>query len=62
LIELVSETEYKLTFENLEKALEFDEFIKDRYVYLGFDKDYNPNRFGRMCEYIIDKMYESLEK
>jgi hypothetical protein len=59
-VEFINENECKLTFDNIEKALDFDELIKDRLIYMGFDKDYNPTRFGQICEDIIDKMYKIL--
>lgn len=52
----ISKSEIVLSFENIEKAIEFDELIKDKLVYQGFDINYEPNNFGIMCENVIDKM------
>lgn len=57
----INKSEIILLFENIEKAIEFDELIKDKLVYQGFDINYEPNNFGLMCENVIDKMYEILE-
>jgi hypothetical protein len=54
--EPINDNECKLIFISIEKALEFDEMVKDKLIYKGFDKDYNPTRFGGVCENIIYKM------
>ena len=59
--EQINDCEYTLSFIELEYAIEFDELIKDKLVYEGFDKEYNPNKLGLMCENIIDKMFEVLK-
>lgn len=59
--EKINDTNIYLTFNSIDEALKFDEFIKDQLVYQGFDKNYNPNKFGKMCESIIDKMYNILK-
>ena len=53
--------EYKLIFENIDNAIELDKLIKDKLIYKGFDIDYNPTQFGRICENLIDKFYEILK-
>jgi|TARA_B110001469_G_scaffold88648_1_gene84115 hypothetical protein len=57
----INKSEVILSFENIEKAIEFDELIKDKLIYQGFDINYKPNNFGQMCENVIDKMYVILE-
>ena len=57
----ISKYELILSFENMEKAFDFDQLIKDKLVYQGFHMNYEPNKFGKMCESIIDKMVEILE-
>ena len=57
----VNYSEYVLSFIDNEQAMEFDELIKDKLVCQGFDRDYNLNKFGLMCENVIDKMYEILK-
>ena len=57
----INDSEYVLSFLDYDQALEFDELIKDKLVYQGFDREYNPNKFGIMCENVIDKMYEILK-
>ncbi len=57
----INKSETILSFENIEKAIEFDELIKDKLIYQGFDINYKPNDFGLMCENVIDKMYVILE-
>ena len=57
----INDSEYILSFVDFEQAMEFDELIKDKLVYQGFDREYNPNKFGLMCENVIDKMYEILK-
>jgi len=57
----INENEYIITIGNIENALELDELIKDKLIYQGFDRDYNPNRFGLICENLIDKFYKILE-
>ena len=59
--ELINSKTYLLTFKSIEKAEELDEMIKDQLVYRGFDKDYEPNEFGRICEDLIDKFYAILK-
>ena len=56
--EKISESEYVLTFSDIEKVIELDELIKDQLVFKGFDMNYNPNCFGKNCEDLIDKFYE----
>ena len=58
---LINKSELILTFENIEKAIEFDELIKEKLVYQGFDINYKPNKFGQMCENVIDKMHSILK-
>ena len=36
--------------------MKFDEYIKDRLVYQGYNRESNPNKYGLIYEYIIDKM------
>lgn len=57
----INNSEYILSFVDFEQAMEFDELIKDKLVCQGFDREYNPNKFGLMCENVIDKMYEILK-
>ena len=57
----INKSENIISFENIEKAIEFDELIKDKLIYQGFDINYKPNNFGLMCENVIDKMYVILE-
>ncbi|GAP43362.1 hypothetical protein TBC1_111515 [Lentimicrobium saccharophilum] len=57
----INENEYIITFDNIDNASELDELIKDKLIYQGFDRDYNPNRFGLICENLIDKFYNALE-
>jgi len=57
----INQSETILSFQNIEKAIEFDELIKDKLIYQGFDINYKPNNFGLMCENVIDKMYVILE-
>jgi len=57
----INKSETILSFESIEKAIEFDQLIKDKLIYQGFDKNYKPNNFGLMCENVIDKMYAILE-
>jgi len=57
----INENEYIITFDNIDNASELDELIKDKLIYQGFDRDYNPNRFGLICENLIDKFYKALE-
>lgn len=57
----INKSEIILSFENIEKAFEFDELIKDKLIYQGFDINYKPNNFGLMCENVIDKMHVILE-
>jgi hypothetical protein len=59
--EEINAIEIVLSFHDLDKAYEFDDLIKDKLVYQGFDINYNPNQFGRMCENLIDKMYDILK-
>ena len=54
-LEIINEKVYLLTFENIDKAVELDGLIKDKLIYKGFDIDYNPTNFGRICEALIDK-------
>lgn len=61
-VQQINNSTYYLIFVNLKKAEEFDELIKDKLVYQGFDKDYNPSKFGLMCENVIDKMHTILEQ
>ncbi len=56
----INSLEMNLVFHNTDKALDFDELIKDKLVYQGFDINYNTNPFGQMCEIIIDKLHEVL--
>ena len=56
----INSSEMILVFHDTDKSLKFDELIKDKLVYQGFDIDYNLNPFGQMCENVIDKMYEIL--
>ncbi|WP_233862646.1 hypothetical protein [Tenacibaculum piscium] len=56
----INKSEIILEFENIEKAIEFDELVKEKLIYKGFDINYKPNNFGLMCENIIDKMYKVL--
>ncbi len=48
--DILNEKAYLLTFKNIDKAIELDELIKDKLIYKGFDIDYNPTNFGRICE------------
>ena len=57
----INDSEYILSFKDFDQAMDFDELIKDKLVYQGFDREYNPNKFGLMCENVIDKMYEILK-
>ncbi|WP_298239498.1 hypothetical protein [uncultured Algibacter sp.] len=57
----INKSETIISFENIEKAIEFDELIKDKLIYQGFDINYKPNNFGLMCENVIDKMFVILE-
>lgn len=57
----INKSEYILSFIDIEQAMEFDELIKEKLVYQGFDREYNPNKFGIMCENVIDKMYKILK-
>lgn len=36
------------------ELLELEDLIADRLMCSGFDKDYNPNEEGRICESILD--------
>lgn len=60
-LEILNEKTYLLTFENLDKAIELDELIKDKLIYKGFDVDYNPTQFGQICENLIDKFYQIIK-
>lgn len=60
-LEIFNEKAYLLTFKNIDKAIELDELIKDKLIYKGFDIDYNPTNFGRICEDLIDKFYQILK-
>lgn len=59
--EKINETEYILTFSDIEKVIELDELIKDQLVQKGFDLNYNHNLFGKNCEDLIVKFYELLK-
>lgn len=54
-LEIINDNTYLLSFENIDKAIELDELIKEKLIYKGFDIDYNPSDFGRICEDLIDK-------
>jgi len=58
--EKINSKTYVLTFKSIEKAEELDEMIKYQLTYRGFNIDYEPNEFGRICEYLIDKFYAIL--
>lgn len=60
-IDRINEKTYIIIFEHIDKAIELDELIKDKLVYKGFDVNYNPNEFGRICEDLIDKFYKIIE-
>lgn len=47
-------------FTNLsdDNIIEIEEKIGDRLMMVGFDKDYEPNWDGRMCESILDVIGE----
>jgi hypothetical protein len=60
-LEILNEKAYLLTFENIDKAIGLDELIKDNLIYKGFDIDYNPTNFGRICENLIDKFHQILK-
>jgi hypothetical protein len=57
----INENKYIIKFFDIDKALEFDELIKDKLVFQGFDTNYKPNKFGLVCEALIDKMYELIK-
>lgn len=59
--ELINGKTYLLIFNSIEKAEELDEMKKVQLVYRGFDIDYEPNEFGRICEDLIDKFYTILK-
>lgn len=59
--ESINEYELLLSFSSVEKALLFDEIIKDILVEKGFDNDYNVNSLGKLCESIIDKLHQMLK-
>lgn len=60
-LEIINEKTCILTFDSIDKAIEVDELIKDKLIYKGFDIDYNPTNFGRICEDLIDKFYQILK-
>jgi len=60
-IENINEKAYKLTFESINKVIEIDKLIKEKLNNKGFDIDYNPPVFGRICEGLIDKFYQILK-
>ena len=60
-IDRINEKTYIIIFVHIDKAIELDELIKDKLVYKGFDLNYNPNEFGRICEDLIDKFYKIIE-
>lgn len=60
-LEIINDYTYLLSFENIDKAIELDELIKEKLIYKGFDIDYNPSDFGRICEDLIDKFYQILK-
>ncbi|MDT0555350.1 hypothetical protein [Patiriisocius hiemis] len=60
-LEQLNDKKHIIIFDKLEKALELDELIKDIYIYKGFDIKYNLTEFGRICEKLIDKLYEILK-
>lgn len=57
----INENKYIIIFFDIDKALEFDELIKDKLVFQGFDINYEPNKFGLVCEALIDKLYELIK-
>ncbi|HBZ67369.1 MAG TPA: hypothetical protein DEO70_11075 [Bacteroidales bacterium] len=59
--ERINDKSLILTFNSIDKAMELDELIKDKLVYKGFDIEFNPTYFGRICEDLIDKFYEILK-
>jgi hypothetical protein len=60
-LEIINEKTYILTFDNIDKAIELDELIKEKLIYKGFDIDYNPTKFGQICEDLIDKFYQIIK-
>jgi len=57
----INDNKYIITFFDIDKALELDELIKDKLVFQGFDINYKPNKFGLICEDLVDKMYELIK-
>lgn len=49
-----------LDFDNLsdDDIVMIDDVVGDRLMMIGFDKDYEPNWDGRMCESILDVIGE----
>lgn len=47
------------TDEDLE--IDFYDFLQDKQVEIGFDKDYNPNENCEKIQKIIDKVYNQIE-
>ena len=37
-----------------DEILELEDLIADRLMHSGFDKNYNPNEEGKICESILD--------
>lgn len=60
--EKINKLEHILLFTNLDQLYKFDELIKEKLIYQGFDNYYNANRFGVMCESMIDKLYNIIEE
>ena len=57
LIKQINDLKYILIFDTNDKVIEFDELIKNKLIYKGFDSNYSPNQFGNMCENMIDKLH-----
>jgi len=49
-----------LNFDNLsdDDIIKIDDVVGDRLMTVGFDKNYEPNWDGRMCESILDVIGE----
>ena len=57
LIKQINDLKYILIFDTNDKVIDFDELIKNKLIYKGFDSNYSPNQFGNMCENMIDKLH-----
>lgn len=61
-VEKINDSDLLLSFETIDNAFELDEMIKEKLVHQGFDRNYNINGFGLICESLIDKFSKLLNK